>query len=210
MRRSFALLGLLAANAFAWLFPDGYILTAGRFNPAAIPAALGDFKGIDVQLPASVPRLLGATEVLCRRYLSPRGAGLEFLAAFYENQRAAHQPHDPELCLLGGGWKVREERVITLPLQDPRSEEPVRLKEIRAEQAGWSLEVLACHVSPRSTFPSSASAKIDRISGSLLLLRTDGVFVRLLAKRKGPPDDRSVYELASLILPYVYRAYEQR
>ncbi len=205
--KALAVLCLLVANTAAWFFPQGYIRTPARLDATAIPEVVPGFRGEDVAIPPSVEKLLGARDVFCRRYRSTEGETVELFLAFYMSQNRGYQPHDPEVCLLGGGWAFTHGGVVTLPVIDPRSGEPVAAKDLRAEQDGWSLAVLSCHISPRSTFASSRRAKLSRIEESIVLQRTDALFVRLLTKKKGPPDEHTLYRFAGLILPHVYRAY---
>ena len=209
-QKALAIAFLLAANGFAWFFSEGIIRATATFAPETIPMQVHDFRGEDLPVPESVPRVLGATSIMNRRYRSPTGAEVELFTAFYQRQKLGHQPHAPEVCLIGGGWEFQQERAIILPVSDPASKEPVEVKEIHAEQDGWSLAVLSCHVGPRATFPTSVAAKFDRIADSILLGRTDALFVRFLTRKRGrPTEDQALYRFARLILPAVYKAYER-
>jgi EpsI family protein len=213
-QRILALGCLIIANGVAWFLPHGFVRTPAHFNAEAIPVAIGGFQGTDVPVPDSIPRLLGATDVLNRRYRSPDGVEIELFIAFYATQNLGREPHDPEVCLVGGGWKFREKRVIALPVRDPLTRAPVPATEHRADQAGWSLAALSFHVGPAATFPSPGRSKWSRIVESVRSFRTDGLFVRVLSVEKGggPPRDNgaAVREFTCSIAPAIYAAYAGR
>ena len=205
-----ALSVLLAANAVAWFFPQGFTRTPSSFDPERVPLEINGFRGRDLEIPDSLPPLLGATRIMLRKYLSPEGTEVELFAAFYPRQNLGRQPHDPSECLLGGGWKFTDRRVVRIPVRDPVSGEPIPATELRARQGKWRLAALFFHVGPRKTYADPLAAKVDRLAESIYLLRTDALFVRILVKGRSSADTASLYSFAALTAPHIYRAYEGR
>ena len=75
---------------------------------------IGGLQGNRTSLPPDVVRVLAADDYLYTDYASQdgRGAPVNLFIAYYHDQRDGRAVHSPEVCLIGGGWEIREFRTI--------------------------------------------------------------------------------------------------
>src|ERR1017187_5215348 len=83
------------------------------------PAGFGEWQQLqDDPIAPDIAVELGFDRVLSRTYVNrPAGLRGSLLVLWYQSQRAGHsQPHSPQMCLPGTGWRSEEH---TSELQSP-------------------------------------------------------------------------------------------
>ena len=103
---------------------------------------------------------------------------INFYVAYYESQRKGESIHSPSSCLPGGGWKLKDSRVLELDI--PKRDNPVRL--MRAEmQLGEQRQLTYYWFQQRGRYLTRAyELKLYGFWDALTKKRTDGALVRLI------------------------------
>lgn len=93
----------------------------------AIPASLGDWRGVDDPLTEAAIRTTQVDDHLRRRYTTDRGAELLLYVAYHGNKERGMQTwyHNPTVCLPTQGWTLESERTATETLHDIARPVPV-------------------------------------------------------------------------------------
>lgn len=79
----------------------------------SFPMRLGKWKGERLFLSEEILSALWADDYVTGNFLNPEtGNRLHLLVSYYERQTTQHTAHAPTSCLVGGGWFVRDKRVL--------------------------------------------------------------------------------------------------
>jgi EpsI family protein len=107
-----ALLLVGASVLAAWQLHRPAPIT-GALRLAAIPSAIGDWRGRDLEVTERQQGLLETRDVLLREY---RGGADEVLACVAVAGPSSKAAHPPEVCYRGQGWHVVAQTIWDAPL----------------------------------------------------------------------------------------------
>jgi exosortase D (VPLPA-CTERM-specific) len=135
------------------------------------PSQLGQWKGEQGALEATVSQYLGLTDYILADYWNGNTELVNFYAAYYESQHKGVSPHSPRVCIPGGGWQIAEisrTQVGDLPINRIviKKEEHTQLVYYWFQQRGRQ-------------FANEYLMKWYLFKDALLLNRTDGAMVRI-------------------------------
>jgi hypothetical protein len=97
---------------------------------AAVPATIGDYRGQDLPVDASIYRFLAAGGMLERRYQGPSGM-VQLTIVYAADWRSVHSPTG---CFPAAGWQIVEERPVDFPAVEGTEPLHARLLRVRKDQ----------------------------------------------------------------------------
>jgi len=106
------------AVSAAWLSYGGIDSREMPRQPFALfPQQISGWSGMTTRLQPEVEEVLGATDYLAARYVSPTAAApVELFSAFYAKQNEGDGIHGPEVCLPGAGFEIAALEPVTLDM----------------------------------------------------------------------------------------------
>lgn len=158
---------------------------------AEFPTTLSDWKGVEIGLEPSVLTMLGATEVLMRRYIvnpasndSDMGSvnlwsrpAIWLYISYYKSLREGQIYHSPKNCLPGSGWQIVKLERISIPAG---SNKHIINKVII--QKGLDKEMVLYWYQDRGrVIASEYWGKIYMLYDAITSNRTDGAMIRISA-----------------------------
>src|SRR5580658_8621645 len=98
------------------------------------PSTVTDWKAVsDTPLDREVLDVLQPDDYLIRDYISSdRSKVASLFVGYFSSRRNGHNPHSPEWCLPGAGWKSLSTRVISIPI--PSGNRPLPANEYLIEK----------------------------------------------------------------------------
>lgn len=167
---------LVAAGAISWAFELRAPLRVDPAPLAALPSALGSWRGVDVPLEQNVESMLRADFNVQRVYAHATGAVVSFYVGYYGTERGGRPEHTPEVCYRSQGWEIAARRVVDAAGGD----HALRVNEYVVEQGGERHLVQFWFRSHRRTgLLGGFDQAVDRLAGRLLEGRADGSLVRI-------------------------------
>jgi EpsI family protein len=126
-------------------------------------------------LPDSVQKVLKATDVLSRQYVSPEGKQVNLYIGYHGGGKESGEIHSPKHCLPGSGWNEVSTRRTQLDVAGER------LNLVQAVyQKGENRELFLYWFQLRNkTISEEYSLKMAEITNSILNRRRDAAFVRI-------------------------------
>lgn len=161
-----------------------------RVPLAALPRAIGDWKGVEAPLDAKVLGTLGVDDHLSRVYQRANAAPASLYIGFYRTQRTGETIHSPLKCLPGTGWQPLETGRRTLDVSGADGVSQRILVNRYVVQKGLDRHVVVFWYQMRGhVVASEYTAKLYLMDGALRTNRTDGALVRIIVPlRRGDTD----------------------
>lgn len=79
------------------------------------PSSIGGWQGQSEALELNVLNSLKLDDYLMMNYTKSGQTPVNFYVAYYSNQAAGEAAHSPKACIPGGGWLIKDARVVRLP-----------------------------------------------------------------------------------------------
>ena len=98
----FVFASILAAS---WLSGRSELIP-DRPRFVAFPERIGQWRGHNFLLDPDTERLLKLDDYLLSDYTRSDGQGVNFYVGYYASQRTSEQPHSPNDCIPGSGWRI--------------------------------------------------------------------------------------------------------
>lgn len=76
------------------------------------PMEVAEWKGREDTLESIYLRALKLDDYLMADYRNPEGQQVNFYVAYYGDQAAGEAAHSPRACIPGGGWQIKNHRVV--------------------------------------------------------------------------------------------------
>lgn len=146
------------------------------------PLYYGKWLGRESSIDDNILGELKLTDYLMADY-TPRAGGLpmNFYVAYYADQRAGSAIHSPRTCIPGGGWKFDGLDQVVVPGVVNRSGEPLMVNRVVIRK-DKDAQILYYWFEERGrNITSEYAAKWYKFLDSLLLNRTDGSLIRVVA-----------------------------
>jgi exosortase D (VPLPA-CTERM-specific) len=168
---------LVLVAGLAWqVHPAPQAKPVARDSLALFPLQIGEWRGEQEFLDASILRVLGADDYINASYVSGEGH-VDLLMTFYKSQMGGSGGvHSPEVCLPAGGWDVSEwqRRSVTVADQSITVNRAVI-------QKGQQRQLVYYWFEQRGTkTPSEYEAKFLSLRDAVAMGRSDGGLVRLV------------------------------
>ena len=97
---------------------SGYTFEVEPFKRGfdSLPLELDGYTGANQPIDQDVSKILNADETVNRQYLRPDGTSVLFYGSawFRPDKNSQVAPHNPKICYVNAGWKILEERVISV------------------------------------------------------------------------------------------------
>ncbi len=195
-RAGYLLILLLVAaitTAFAW-----HPTPPARFtglSSVPIPTTLGQYQSQDQAVDAVTKAALNSADIVSKRYSDNSGDIVDMTMIGGTDRNALH---DPRSCLVGGGWKLDNDRVEQLP--DGRGGSiPARTctaslsdSSVNAGSSGY--DILYVYVTHHRVIASATEIRMALLESALLEQDDSPVyFIRLIAPLDGTHDPRTVH-----------------
>lgn len=118
-------------------------------------------------------------DYLNRTYATPDGSRepVSLFIGYFRSQRQGFDPHSPEDCLPGAGWKAVSNTVFPLPV----AEGSIPVNRFVIERPNVRLLVLYWYQQGKKAFASQQQAQLAAIPALLLHDRTDIALVRIIS-----------------------------
>lgn len=135
------------------------------------PAHLGEWKGEQTNMDATITKYLGLTDYILADYRNEKSELVNFYSAYYESQRKGVSPHSPRVCIPGGGWQISE--IERTEVGDMPINRIVIKKDENTQLVYYWFQQRGRHLA------NEYSMKWYLFKDALLLNRTDGALVRI-------------------------------
>ena len=164
-----------------------------RQSLATFPMTLGEWRGgADQPFDTRTLAVLGVDDHLSRTYVRPvaPGAGVEsprfgvgLYIGYYRTQRQGDAIHSPLNCLPGSGWEPVSRSILGVPVarRPGGPMEPVHVNRFVVEKGLERDLVLYWYQSHGRVVASEYSSKFFLVRDAVLLNRSDGALVRVIA-----------------------------
>lgn len=188
---------LLAATGFFLRGPSEVVVA--REPLGSFPQQLGDWRGVDINIPDDVRAVLGPGDFLLRVYEHPerQQPDVDLFIAYFPSQRAGDTIHSPRNCLPGAGWTPVDSSRTVLQLPG-RSSIPVN-RYVIAKGSDRQL-VLYWYWAHDRAVASEYWAKFYLVADSVRLNRSDGSLIRVTTPLlSGETEDSAQQRLMELV-----------
>jgi EpsI family protein len=165
-----------------------------------LPQELAGYRGVDEGLEPDVLKMLGATDVLMRRYTAHGRPPVWVYAGYYASQRTGVVIHSPRQCLPGNGFSIVRADAVTLPVAAGRGVDVNRVLVSKGEDRQL---VLYWYQERGRVVASEYWGKAYLVWDSMTRGRSDGALVRLSAPVVDSEDatSRQLMEFATELFP---------
>jgi EpsI family protein len=180
----FALIAILLVGVTLFLRVRSHSeLIPARENFSSLPHQLGEWAGVDSNIPQDVLALLGPGDFLLRSYQTSSGENppVDLFLAYFPSQRTGDTIHSPKHCLPGSGWLPVESNQITLSLQTKTPFLVNRYVIAKGSQRALAVYWYWAH---NRAVASEYWAKLYLIGDSIRLNRSDGSLIRVTTELK--------------------------
>jgi EpsI family protein len=149
------------------------------------PSTVKDWKAVsDTPLDREVLDVLQPDDYLIRDYISSdRNRIASLFVGYFSSRRNGHNPHSPEWCLPGAGWKSLSTRVVSIPI--PSGTRPLPANEYLIEKGMNKDLVLYWYHQGERTVSSDLAAQIYALPDLITHGRTDAALVRIIVPVSG-------------------------
>ena len=111
----YVLIATLAIYSISTLYiqeREEILLTRSDFFE--FPDKLGDWAGKKQKLESSILESLKTDDYIISDYRNSRGDVVNYYIAYYANQQAGSAAHSPRACIPGGGWQIKDLRIVNV------------------------------------------------------------------------------------------------
>jgi len=152
---------------------------------SAIPAELGELRGIDARLSEAERQAAGVTDYLVRRYVPVDGGAdrlwLTLYVGYYDRQTQGRTIHSPRNCLPGAGWEALASERMTIATPDG----PMRVNRYLLQRGHERALVLYWYQGRGRVEANEYVVKWDLLRDAALRGRTEEALVRILVPVSG-------------------------
>jgi exosortase D (VPLPA-CTERM-specific) len=147
---------------------------------ALFPMEFNGWRGVPHPLDGGLVNFVGFTDYVLADYTNETspGAPLNFYIAYYASQHSGIHPHNPQLCIPGGGWTIINQSTIALPYTGGGSIDANRFviekRGVRQIVYYW-FEERGRHIA------RDDALRYYAIRDALVDRRTDGAIIRIVA-----------------------------
>lgn len=196
----FALVVILMGGAALFLRSRNHSeIIPARENFSSFPRQLGEWAGVDANIPQEVLAVLGPGDFLLRRYQTSSAGNppVDLFLAYFPSQRAGDTIHSPKHCLPGSGWLPVESSRVTLSL--PGKNPFLVNRYVIAKGTQRALAVYWYWAHDRAV-ASEYWAKFYLIGDAIRLNRSDGSLIRVTTElRQGEAAGEAQARLLSVL-----------
>jgi EpsI family protein len=171
---------LIAAALYLALHQDISVAMKTPFDQ--FPRTLREWRMTgEFTLTAEVQKVLKATDVLSRQYVSPEGKKVNLYIGYHAGGKDSGGIHSPKHCLPGSGWFENSTKRTQLDVAGQK------INLVQAiYQKGESKELFIYWFQVRGkTISEEYSLKVAEISNSILYRRRDSSFIRISVPFEG-------------------------
>jgi EpsI family protein len=171
---------LLAAGLFVNFFEQTGEAQISRKLLSEFPKQLGEWRqdGADERFNAETEDVLRASDYVMRNYTASGGRRSNLYIGYYSSQKTGATYHSPLNCLPGSGWTLSKPQVIDIHTSNGKSFQA----NVYIIESDKYKEVLIYWYQGRGRAAASEfQDKLYTIRDSLLLRRSDGAMVRVMA-----------------------------
>jgi len=144
---------------------------------------------------------LRASDYFSAHYRNERNSeGLELYIAYYGKQGIGTSIHSPANCIPGGGWKISENKLIDISLENTK----LPVSKMLIEKGNNKLLVYYWFSQRGRIINSQYGAKFYLFVDSILKNRSDGALIRITAPL---PSGTSESEVDAKIQSFLKKAY---
>lgn len=168
---------LMGAAAFIRAHGVAEVL-APRLELALFPMRIGEWSGVDLDIPPSVREVLGEGDFMERLYRRPSDASsIDLFIAYFPTQRTGSTIHSPQHCLPGSGWMPIDRTLVHL--KQPAGETARVNRYVIAKGLDREL-VLYWYCAHGHVVASEYWAKFYLVADSIRMNRSDGALIRII------------------------------
>jgi EpsI family protein len=171
---------LVAAGLFVNFFEQTGEAQVSRKLLSEFPKQLGDWRqeGADERFNAETENVLRANDYVMRSYTAAGGRRSNLYIGYYSSQKTGATYHSPLNCLPGSGWTLGKPQLIDIKTSDGKSFQA----NVYVIESDKYKEVLIYWYQGRGrAVAGEFQDKLYTIWDSLLLRRSDGAMVRVMA-----------------------------
>lgn len=150
---------------------------------AALPSALGPWKGTDIPISSGILEVLGKGIFLNRVYQpssalpnDTRPAPVGLFIGYFPTQRSGQSIHSPQNCLPGSGWSFESSGVANL---SDGNGKPLRVGEYVISNGVDRQEVFYWYRTHGHDIANDYVAKFRMLADAILYSRTDAALIRV-------------------------------
>ena len=143
---------------------------------AALPLALGDWSGDELDMTQRLVDAAGVDDFANREYHDDAGNWLQLYIGYYNNQRTADLIHSPRNCLPAAGWETVQTGKLRV---DIPSHAPIVVNDFLIAKGLQRQVVLYWYEGRGRTIASEYTSKFWMMGDALTRRRTDGALVRI-------------------------------
>ena len=185
----FLLGGIVMASLYASGRED---VIPERKDFSGFPSTFGDWKGKADRLEDIYLRGLKLDDYIIADYVNNDGTGINFYVAYYASQQAGEAAHSPRSCIPGGGWLVKEHKVIEVE-KVLVSGKPLSLNSLVIKKGDYTQLVYYWFQQRNRIITNEYMVKWYLFVDALTKNRTDGALVRVTTLVK-PNEDLELAE----------------
>jgi len=158
-------------------------IVPAREDFRSLPHQLGDWTGVDSNIPPDVLAVLGPGDFLLRSYqtMSAENPPVDLFLAYFPSQRTGDTIHSPKHCLPGAGWLPVESNRVTLSWPGKNPFQANRYVIAKGTQRALAVYWYWAH---NRAVASEYWAKFYLIDDSIRLNRSDGSLIRVTTELK--------------------------
>jgi EpsI family protein len=175
----FALVVILLGGVAVFLRSSNHNeVIPARETFSSFPRQLGDWAGVDSNIPQDVLAVLGPGDFLLRSYQtsSAENPSVELFLAYFPSQRTGDTIHSPKHCLPGSGWLPVESDKVTLSLP---GKSPFLANRFVIAKGTQRALVVYWYWAHNRAVANEYWAKFYLIDDSIRLNRSDGSLIRV-------------------------------
>lgn len=138
------------------------------------PLTLGPWVGSRSYVDHDILDVLGTNEYFEANYANPQHGQVSLWIAYYpDNFKELGIPHNPETCMVGGGWKILSDQQIELAPNAP-------VRYLLMERAGVRQVVYYWFLQNNRWISGTSSMKIYLTLDAMLNRRNNGALIRII------------------------------
>jgi len=167
---------LLAASVYVNFFLNKGEVSVSREPLTSLPKSFKGWESNDQGFPTDVLKMLGADEVLMRRFT--KGSNSVWLyVGYYKSQKEGAMPHSPRHCYPGSGFNPIRNDVVSVSVNYPSKGE-IRINRYIFAKGSEREIVIYWYQSRGRVITDEYIEKLYLIRDTILRNRSDGALVR--------------------------------
>lgn len=177
MRNLWILLVLSVATAAVVLATQpGQGRAIADISEERIPLQVGAWHGTRYDMGAVVFQALRPDAIISRTYVHPSGQRIDFVLLAGTHADAFHNPH---LCFPDQGWKIQDDRSLTLNIAGINA--PIQARLMQVDNNGRKVTVIYWYRAPFGTTSSVAVARVQTYTARIIgMNRQQTFFIRFI------------------------------